>query len=275
MITIVDYGLGNIRAFLNVYQPAEHRRRRPRRRAEELRDAIEGHPARRRLVRSRDGAAGRSPACARRSTTWRCDQQVPVLGVCVGMQMLGAQQRRRAAAGPGLDRRPRQGASASLRRTTHCRCRTWAGTTCAPSRRSRLFDGLDDGRAVLFPAFVLLRLRSRPRTRSRSPSYGGDFACAVQRREHLRRAVPSREEPSLRGPAAEELRGALRCCGPRIIPCLLVRNGGLVKTVQFSDDEVRRRSDQRREDLQREGSRRADRRSTSTPRRTAPSRTSS
>jgi cyclase len=45
--------------------------------------------------------------------------------------------------------------------------------------------------------------------------------------------VPSREEPPLRCATPEELRGALTMLRPRIIPCLLVHEGGLVKTQKF------------------------------------------
>ena len=54
MITIVDYGLGNIRAFLNVY----HRLNIEAKTATTAAGAggrVEDHPARRRLLRSRDG----------------------------------------------------------------------------------------------------------------------------------------------------------------------------------------------------------------------------
>src|SRR5205807_1393904 len=51
-------------------------------------------------------------------------------------------------------------------------------------------------------------------------------------RQHLRCAVPSREEPSVRNAAARELRGPVML-RPRVIPCLLLRHGALVKTVRF------------------------------------------
>ena len=55
MITIVDYGLGNIRAFLNVYARLniEAKTAGTYRRAE---GRVEGHPPRRGCVRSCDAA---------------------------------------------------------------------------------------------------------------------------------------------------------------------------------------------------------------------------
>ena len=46
---------------------------------------------------------------------------------------------------------------------------------------------------------------------------------------------------------------------PRIIPCLLVRNGGLVKTVRFGEPKYVGDPINAVQDLQREGGRRADR----------------
>ncbi len=210
MITIVDYGLGNIRAFLNVYQPLEHRReaRAQARRSFERRHADD--PARRR-VRSITRWSGCSdPACARRSTSWCSSERVPVLGVCVGMQMLARSQRRGDAAGPGLDRRHGQG----LRRAG-------AGTeAAAPAHglerrarrlgRQRLFEQLEPGCAVLFPAFLLLRLRCARTMPRRSRLWLG------VRLRRARRAISTacssiRRRVTMRNAAAEEFRSAVTC----------------------------------------------------------------
>jgi glutamine amidotransferase len=87
MISIVDYGLGNIRAFLNAFKrlnvPA-----RTATTATELRDATKvilpgvGHY---------DHAMQRLQASGMRETLddLVLNRQVPVLGICVGMQILG------------------------------------------------------------------------------------------------------------------------------------------------------------------------------------------
>jgi len=51
--------------------------------------------------------------------------------------------------------------------------------------------------------------------------------------ETLWRAVSPRKKPSMGNPAPEEFRGVVSMLRPRITPCLLLKNGGLVKTVQF------------------------------------------
>lgn len=87
MITIVDYGLGNIRAFLNVYRRLNIAVTTATN-AEQLRDAskvlLPG-------VGSFDHAMERLARSGMRDTLddLALGRRVPILGVCVGMQMLG------------------------------------------------------------------------------------------------------------------------------------------------------------------------------------------
>src|SRR5579863_2533328 len=59
-----------------------------------------------------------------------------------------------------------------------------------------------------------------------------DLRLGNPARQHLRGAVPSGEKPSLRHEAAGKLRETL-VLRVRVIPCLLLREGGLVKTVRY------------------------------------------
>ena len=176
MITIVDYGLGNIRAFLNIYKRLNI----------EATTATTADDCRARRSSSCPASApsitrwssSNGRACARRSTTWCSSERVPVLGVCVGMQMLGASQRRGRAAGPGLDRRPRSSASSSLirgdaARAAHGLERRASRAGPQALRRARL------GCALLLPALLLLRTATRRRTSLAVSNYGSEFACAV------------------------------------------------------------------------------------------------
>ena len=87
MITVVDYGLGNIRAFLNVYRRLNIAVTTATN-AEQLRDAskvlLPG-------VGSFDHAMERLARSGMRDTLddLALGRRVPILGVCVGMQMLG------------------------------------------------------------------------------------------------------------------------------------------------------------------------------------------
>jgi glutamine amidotransferase len=86
MITIIDYGLGNVRALVNLYK----RRNIPARTARTV-EELEG--ARRLIlpgVGAFDHAMALLDASGMRTTLERQvrQEQVPVLGICVGMQIL-------------------------------------------------------------------------------------------------------------------------------------------------------------------------------------------
>jgi len=88
MITIIDYGLGNIQAFVNVYK----RLNIP---VSVARTASELEGASRLIlpgVGAFDHAMERLDASGMRSTLERLvrEQKVPVLGICVGMQILAS-----------------------------------------------------------------------------------------------------------------------------------------------------------------------------------------
>ena len=86
----------------------------------------------------------------------------------------------------------------------------------------------------LFPAFLLFQLRPTGK-RAGDLQLRRGFQLRRAFREHLWRSVSPGKEPQLREPSLKKLCGALTLLRPRIIPCLLVHNGGLVKTVAFKD----------------------------------------
>ena len=199
MITIVDYGLGNILAFSQRVQAAQHRGP-PARRPPSSR-------TRRKLILPGVGAfdhamellnALRHARHARRAACWR--KRVPVLGVCVGMQMLARAsdegELSRASAGSS-------GAGARLRRscgllgTLPLPHMGW--NDVRPAADARLFASLEPDARFYFLHSYYFECAEARRRRSRVASYGADFACAVQRRQHLRRAVPSRRRATTSG----------------------------------------------------------------------------
>ena len=181
MITIIDYGLGNVLAFHNVYKrlniPVAVART-----ADELNGAT-------RLilpgVGSFDHAMERLGASGMRA---RLDELVlekllPVLGVCVGMQILAKSSEEGRLQGLGwVDGRVRHlhGDKPGVKlRLPHM---GW--NDVSPVGSSGLFAGLEhDARFYFLHSYCFECERSE--SMLASSNYGGTFACAVQSRKIL------------------------------------------------------------------------------------------
>ena len=231
VIAIVDYGLGNVKAFANVYSQSNIAFTLAKR-ADELLAAdkiiLPG-------VGAFDQAMLRLEQSGLRETLDELvvKRRVPVLGVCVGMQMLARFQRGRPPAGPGLDRRGGPAVQARGSRGFHAG--SPYGLERHPARPGeRVAVGARSGRPFLFSPFLLL---PKPSARGRHRRFRLLWGVRLRGefRERLRGPIPSRKKPSVGHPAAPEFRRDLTMLRPRIIPCLLVQNKGLVKTVEFAD----------------------------------------
>lgn len=175
MITIIDYGIGNIRAFLNVY-----RRLNIEARAVTTRDELEGAtkvilPG----VGHFDHAMDRLDSSGMRQLldTLVLEQKVPVLGVCVGMQVLARTS----------DEGTRDGLGWIAGRVRAFRARECSANLPMPHM------GWNDVRPVTaHPLFARLSTDSRfyflhsyvfetvtDSDQLAVSSYGADFACAV------------------------------------------------------------------------------------------------
>ena len=141
MISIVDYGLGNIRAFVNLYGrlgvPT-----RVCRSASEVRDAgkliLPG-------VGSFDYAMAQLETSGMRSELERLVlvRKVPILGICVGMQMLGRSSEEGKSGGLGwIDGVVRLFDVKAIPYVTQLPHMGW--NSIRPLRRCDLFSGLDD-----------------------------------------------------------------------------------------------------------------------------------
>ena len=173
MITIVDYGLGNIRAFLNVYKRlniAAKTATTPAELATATKIILPG-------VGSFDDAMDRLGRSGLREALddLALRQRVPVLGVCVGMQMLahGSDEGQRQGLGwidadvKSLDSR------AGTLPVPHM---GW--NDVRPVMKHRLFDQLDTGARFYFLHSYYF-LCHRDADQLAVVDYGGDFACAA------------------------------------------------------------------------------------------------
>ncbi len=174
MIKIVDYGLGNIRAILNVYKtlnvPAALAKT-----PDELRGAthliLPG-------VGAFDDAMALLEASGMRSTLDELvlERKVPVLGICVGMQMLvdASDEGKR----PGLGWIPgRVRAFSSLGQADLMVPHLGWNDVRVP-RPSPLLAGLEAGARFYFLHSYYVTV-DRPENTAAECHYGVDFACAV------------------------------------------------------------------------------------------------
>jgi len=175
MIAIVDYGLGNVKAFANIFAElnlAHVIAQAPADLAQATHAILPGvgafDQAMQRLERSGLRAALDELVIGRK---------LPVLGVCVGMQILMGRSEEGAERGLGWLAgdvvRFRAPAGAQL----HVPHIGW--NTIAPTRAHPLFAGLDEQAGFYFLHSYLTRCSEQDTLAS--TEYGGAFACAAGR----------------------------------------------------------------------------------------------
>lgn len=175
MITIVDYGLGNVQAFLNLYK-----RLNVAAQTAENADGLVGAtkvilPG----VGSFDNAVERLERSGMRETLddLVLRQRVPVLGICVGMQMLAGSSDEGSLPGLGwIDGRVRGFRSFEPARGLPLPHMGW--NDVRPVAANALFDQLEvDARFYFLHSFYFDCVRSQDALAI--SSYGGDFSSAV------------------------------------------------------------------------------------------------
>lgn len=175
MLTIVDYGLGNILAFANVYKRANV----PftiARTANELNDAtkiiLPGVGAFDHAMNLLDasGMRGKLDALV-------LDDKVPVLGICVGMQILAGSSDEGNGRGLGwIDGKVRKFDVSRFVHETHLPHMGW--NDVVPTRPDPLFAGLEkDGRFYFLHSFYFEC--ASPGAALATADYCGEFSCAV------------------------------------------------------------------------------------------------
>lgn len=174
MITIVDYGLGNVNAFLNVYRRLNIAARTARR-ADDLHDAVKIIlPG----VGAFDHAMARLTESGMRNALDEAvlRRRVPILGVCVGLQMLGRDSAEGRLPGLGwIDGRVQSLASlAAPLPVPHI---GW--NDARPVADERLFARLESPPRFYFLHSFYFHC-DRAGDAIAMADYGRDFACAVR-----------------------------------------------------------------------------------------------
>jgi glutamine amidotransferase len=176
MITIIDYGLGNVLAFANVYKrlgiPVGVAKS-----ASDLHDATK-------LILPGVGAFDHAMGLLERSGMRETldemvlARSVPVLGVCVGMQILGASSEEGKVSGLGwIDGDVRKFDIAKLQHRTCLPHMGW--NDVAPIGSSALFAGLEnDARFYFLHSYYFHCARSE--NVLAHTVYGTTFSCAVR-----------------------------------------------------------------------------------------------
>lgn len=174
MITIVDYGLGNVNAFLNVYRRLNVTAKTATR-AEDLEDAVKVIlPG----VGAFDHAMDRLNQSGMRDALDDAvvRRQVPLLGVCVGMQMLGRDSEEGRL--PGLGWIPgRVRSLAAMAASLPVPHMGW--NDARPVSEQRLFDRLESPARFYFLHSYYFEC-DRAEEAIAMAEYGGTFACAVR-----------------------------------------------------------------------------------------------
>ncbi len=177
MITIVDYGLGNIQAFANIYKRLEI----PvafARSADDLAGAshliLPG-------VGAFDWAMTRLDASGMRATLDRLvlEEKKPVLGICVGMQMMARHSEEGSVPGLGwFDAEVRRFDESRIQGSTHLPHMGW--NDVEPVDATDLFQEMGTGARFYFLHSYYFAAND-PSDVLAVTAYGDRFACAVRR----------------------------------------------------------------------------------------------
>lgn len=175
MITIIDYGLGNILAFANTYKRLNVGVKVARK-ADDLVDATK-------LILPGVGAFDHAmdlfqqSGMRERTEELVLGQKVPVLGICVGMQILASASEEGVSPGLGwVQGTVRKFDVATLPHSTHLPHMGWNDVT--PLRQTPLFDQLQNDARFYFLHSYYFQCADQGDALAQA-KYGDCFTCAV------------------------------------------------------------------------------------------------
>jgi glutamine amidotransferase len=177
MITIIDYGLGNVLAFVNVYT----RLNIPVAVAKTAADLAGATRLILPGVGSFDHAMEQLDQSGMRATLEQLvvQQRMPVMGICVGMQMLASSSDEGKLPGLGwIDGRVRKFDLAAMPRGTNLPHMGWNDVN--PTVEGGLFKGLEKDARFYFLHSYYFECAQAANVLAQT-DYGPDFSCAVRR----------------------------------------------------------------------------------------------
>lgn len=175
MITIIDYGVGNIKAFLNVYKQLNI----PAIATSNASDISNASKLILPGVGAFDHAMERLNNSGMRKTLDEVvlQKKIPVLGICVGMQILSASSDEGNLPGLGwIDGVVKKFDASKINHLTHLPHMGW--NDVIPAGRNPLFYNLDILARFYFLHSYYFECKDKEKVLAVS-DYGGDFACAV------------------------------------------------------------------------------------------------
>jgi len=177
MITIIDYGVGNIRAFANIYKQLDI----PFKIAKSAQD-LEGVS---KLILPGVGAFDHAMDKFEQSGMRKpveelvLDKKMPVVGICVGMQMLASSSDEGKLAGLGwIDASVKKFDESKITYTTHLPHMGW--NDVKPLKNNKLLKGLETGAKFYFLHSYYFQC-NRNEDAIATTAYGIDFSCAVNK----------------------------------------------------------------------------------------------
>jgi glutamine amidotransferase len=176
MITIIDYGLGNVLAFVNVYK----RLNIPATVAKSAADLVGASKLILPGVGSFDHAMEQLDQSGMRAPLQKMvrEDKVPVLGICVGMQMLANSSDEGKLAGLGwVDGQVKKFDVNQMHAGTNLPHMGW--NDVAPTVEGGLFKGLERDARFYFLHSYYFACKQRASILAQT-DYGSDFSCAVR-----------------------------------------------------------------------------------------------